>query len=99
MKGIKKMGKRAQIMGNINALIFGSISFVVLVVVLTIGAQVNQTVGDSQTEGTAARNVSDQGGEAFQTFGDFLGVIAIVIILVVIVGLLLGVIALFARSR
>ncbi len=95
----KATNKKAQIMGNINALIFGSISFVVLVVVLTIGAQVTQTVGDSQTTNSSAANVSDQGLAAFQTFGDFLGVIAIVIILVVIVGLLLGVIALFARSR
>ena len=95
----KELGKKAQIMGNINALIFGSISFVVLVVVLTIGAQVTQVVGDAQTVNSSAANVSSQGGQAFQTFGDFLGVIAIVIILVVIVGLLLGVIALFARSR
>ena len=91
--------KKGQILGNINALIFGSIAFVVLVVVLVIGAQIVQTVGDTQTDGTAASNVSDKGGDAFNTFGDYLGVIATVIILVVIVGLLIGVIALFARSR
>jgi len=98
MKELAK-SKKGQVLGNLNALIFGSIAFVVLVVVLVIGAQITQTVGDTQAVGTAARNVSDKGGTAFQTFGDYLSVIATIIILVVIVGLLIGVIAVFARAR
>lgn len=45
----------------------------------------------------SAFNVSVQGEEGLLTFGDFFGVIAIIIVLVVIVGLLLGVIMLFRR--
>ncbi len=73
----------------------------------TITSQVNIT-NTSLADGTyffnytylernSAFNTSISGEQSFVTFGDFLGVIAIVIVLVVIVGLLLGVIALFTR--
>lgn len=45
----------------------------------------------------SAYNVSVQGEQGLLTFSDFFGVIAIIIVLVIIVGLLLGVVMMFRR--
>jgi hypothetical protein len=96
---MKHIKKKKAMMGGMNNLIFASITFVVLVVVLVIGSQIVTTIKGTQTADTSAYNVSAKGEAGFKTFGDYLTIIATIIILVVIVGLLIGVIALFATRK
>lgn len=48
---------------------------------------------------SAAINTSTQGNESFSLFGDYLSIIATIIILVVVVGIMMGVIYIFAKRK
>lgn len=93
-----KKSKRG-ITGNLMMLITGSITFVVLVVVLVIGSQVTSSVKSTQTTDSAAYNMSRAGEGGFKIFGDYLTIIATVVILVVVVALMVGVIAIFGKRE
>ena len=66
------------------------ISFVVLIVAAAIGALIVNNVQDTLTTGTAARNVTTFGLQAFQNYGSLLPVVGIVMIAALVIGLLLS---------
>ena len=66
-----------------------AIAFVVAAVMITIGATIVDELG-GQVEGSAAESVTEQAQEGFETFGDFLPIIAIVAAAAVIMALLVN---------
>ena len=75
--------------GNIGDLSGYAIAFVVAAVMITIGATIVDELG-GQVEGSTAENVTEQAQEGFETFGDFLPIIAIVAAAAVIMALLVN---------
>ena len=88
------------VMGATNYTVFGEEGKILgLINGTTVNDSDAMCVNYSYLERNAAFNVSGQGEVGLSTFGDYFGVIATIIILVIIVGLLIGVIVLFQRSR
>ena len=67
-----------------------AIAFVVAAVMITIGATIVNELGGQVTEGSTAESVTEKAEEGFETFGDFLPIIAIVAAAAVIMALLVN---------
>lgn len=75
-------------MVSINELGAAAIALVIAAFLISIGATVIDELQDTQTTNTIAYNVSTQGLEAMESFGNWLPIIAIVVAAVVVIGLL-----------
>lgn len=75
--------------GNIMALASAGLALVVLIFVLTIGADLTDTIEQQQTAGSIAENVSLKGLQALDLFGDWFDIIILIVIAVLVIGLLM----------
>lgn len=75
--------------GNIQALAGAGLALVVLIFVLTIGANLTQTVQDQYPSNTTVYNISHNGLMALDLFGDWFDIIILIIIAVMVIGLLM----------
>ena len=66
------------------------IAFVVAAVMITIGSVIVDELGGQMDSGTTAENVTEAAQDGFETFGDFLPIIAIVAAAAVIMALLVN---------
>jgi hypothetical protein len=66
-----------------------TITFVVISIVIGLGATILSGIQDTQTSGTTAYNATGAGISAIGTFSSFLGTIAIIVIAAVIIGIVL----------
>lgn len=93
------MNKKAQVQGAIYQLIFLAIGLVVTGVIVAFGANfIEDQQGDLTTSGTAY-NATVESLNAMQDVGEGQGTVTTVAILAVVIGLLLGVVALFGFLR
>ena len=69
---------------------YAAIAIVVLVIVVSIGAQILGQIQSTQSNTSTEYNVTGKGISAMSTFGDWFAIIVIVVIAVVIISLLLG---------
>ena len=76
--------------GQIGDLSGFAIAFVVAAVMITIGATIVDELGGQVAEGSTAEIVTERAQEGFETFGDFLPIIAIVAAAAVIMALLVN---------
>ena len=74
---------------EINDLLAIALVFVVLGLLLTYSADIQQDVRDDQTAGTYAYNISGESLETTSTFSEKSGTIAKVVIAAVIIGILM----------
>lgn len=82
---------------GLSNLISAAVMIVVVIIVVSIGADIVGEVGDTQTVGTYERNITDAGLDAYSDFSDWFAIIVIVVIAVVIIGMLLGAFGGFGR--
>ena len=75
--------------GNINDMVPFVLAFIVVVIVVALGGSILGTFQSTQVANSAAANVTAQGLLGISTFGSYLPVIAIVLVIAVIVGILL----------
>ena len=75
--------------GNINDMVPFVLSFIVVVIVVALGGSILGTFQSTQTVNSNAYNVTGQGLTGVSTFGSYLPVIAIVLVIAVIVGILI----------
>jgi len=61
--------------------------FIVIAVVLSIGADVLSTVQGTQTENTTEYNATNYGLQSFEKIGNFLPTISFLIVLIVVLGI------------
>ncbi len=73
----------------------GALAMVVLVIVIAVGAQILGSIQTTQTAGTAEHNTTTAGLAALETFGDWFGIIVLVIVAAVVLSIVLSA---FARS-
>lgn len=86
-----KIQKKGQAMdGWAGALIGGAIAVVVVVMTVAFGQQFLTTAGTNFTAGSAAANSTTDGITGLGTFSDNIGLIALAVVLVAVIGLLLG---------
>lgn len=67
-----------------------AISFVVIAIVLGIGATVVEDVQDTQTENGTAYNASASGMEAIDTLADWLPTIGVIVAAAVVIGIIVA---------
>jgi hypothetical protein len=65
------------------------LTFVVVTIVLSIGAAITNQVRDTQTANSYAYNVSNYGLSGLNTFGTWLPIVAIAIVATVIIGIIM----------
>ena len=65
-----------------------ALAMVVLVIVITVGAQILGEIKASQTDNTTEYNTTEAGQEAMKEFSDWFTIIVLVLIAVVIISLL-----------
>ena len=93
------MNKKAQVQNGIYQLIFLAIGLVVVGVVVSFGAGFMADQQADQVTNSIAYNATQASLEAMQDVGEGQGTVTTVGILAVVVGLLLGVVALFGFLR
>jgi len=76
--------------GGIMGLAGAGLALVILIFIITIGADLTSTIEEQQTSGSIAENVSTKGLEALDLFGDWFDIIILIVIAVLIIGLLLA---------
>ena len=81
-----KMQKKGFTIGSLLPL---SITIVVVVVALAIGADLLGTIQGTQTTNSMAYNISGYGLESLGTFGQWMPTIALVVVLAVIISILI----------
>ncbi len=64
-----------------------AIAVIILVLVVSIGATILQTVQDTQTSPNADFNITASGLASLQTYADFFSVIVVIVVFAVIIGL------------
>ncbi len=64
-----------------------AIAVIILVLVVSIGATILQTIQNTQTVNNSDFNVSASGLASLQTYADFFSVIVVVVVFAVIIGL------------
>jgi len=79
-----KMSQKGQALGGLSN---AAIAVILLVLVVTVGATVLQTVRGTQTAGNADFNITNDGLNSLGTFSDFFSVIVVVVVFAVIIGL------------
>lgn len=96
------IGRRGQnanyIVAVLLALALGAIAYFVAGFFLSLGANINTTLGSSYTANSVEANITREVGEGFATFGSNMGLIAQVIIAVIVILLVMGLFFLF-RGR
>ena len=73
---------------TINQLAGIAITFVVVAFVVSMGAEILTSLQGEQTTDSYAYNVTNEGLESMQTFGEWLPTLALVVIAAVIIGVL-----------
>jgi len=72
-------------MGQFSAIALG---FVVVAIVISMGGEILTELRDTQTANSYAYNITGQGLEGAETFGDWLPTIAVVIAAAVVIGVI-----------
>lgn len=75
---------------GLNTLLGAAVLIAVLIIVISISAQILGEIRDSQDVNSTERNITGAGLDAFDDFADWFAIIVIVVIAVVIIGLLLA---------
>ena len=88
------MPKTKKAQAALNMLVSGVIMFVFVVVALVVGSKITTSIKGTITDTTsAAYNATAYGEQAFQTFGEQLPTVAIVLVMGSILAILVGVFA------
>jgi len=66
-----------------------AIAFVVVTIAVSLGATVLSDIQDTQTADETDYNVTGEGLEALETFGEWLPTIALVVVIAVIIGIII----------
>lgn len=74
---------------SVESLAVLAIVFVVAAVAISMGAEILSGLDDQQTEDTYEDNITEEGLEGLNTFGDWLPTLAIVIMAAIVIGVLL----------
>lgn len=74
---------------TLNQLLPAALLIIVAVIGVSVGAQVLGQIQGSQDPNSAEYNITGKGLEALGQFGDWFGVIVIVVIAVIVIGLVL----------
>lgn len=92
MKFLTKNKSKGQ--ASLMALVAAVIAIIMMGIVLTVGANITDEIGDTADDGSIAENVSNLTLDALNTFGDWMEIIVIVVIAAFIIAL----ISLFGRG-
>ena len=84
---MEKMGKKGFTLQQLAPI---AISFVVIAIVLGIGATVVEDVQDTQTENATAFNASGSGLEAIDTLANWLPTIGVIVAAAVVIGIIVA---------
>jgi lysozyme family protein len=82
--------KKGEMGGWSGALIGGAIAVVIVVMTVAFGQQFLTTAGTNFAANSAAANSTNSGISGLSTFSDNIGLIALAVVLVAVIGLLLG---------
>lgn len=82
---MKKMNKKGISLGEMASI---AIIFVVVTIVISIGAEIVGDIRTDQTTDSTEYNVTTHGLESLDEFGDWLPTLAIVIVAAIIIGII-----------
>jgi hypothetical protein len=80
----KQLRKKGQALGGLSN---SAIAVLLLVLVVSVGATVLQTIRGTQTAGNHDYNITTAGLSSLNTYSDFFSVIVVVVVFAVIIGL------------
>lgn len=83
----KSMGKKGLSLGDLAPL---AITFVVVVIVVGIGASILSTVGATQTANSAAANATRDGNAGLIQISSYFPILGLVIVAAVVIGVLVN---------